>query len=222
VATKLARLKKPPKLAANIDSKKPASESASLGFDPRRAIGGFFEAKAARMFGLEWADVMALGHIPDLVSKDRSFFIEVKSSAYDNGGVINMGQLRRFDREITARRFYAFAYHSINRGMAKDFRTEKALRDALAIRSLYVFPFSIVRAHFEKSWKIRNSRHDTYVQLRESLAKRIFSKDAKAWEALGLDRGQYNAVSPHEKVHIMTRSGYLEQQLLDSFNPESI
>ena len=191
-------------------------------FDSREVVGDFFEEKVSKLFSLEWADIRELGHLPDLVSKDRTFFVEVKAAAYYNGGVINMGQLGRFDREITVRRFYAFAYHSINRGQAHLFQTKEALGDALDLRSLYLFPFSIAKAHFEKSKKISNPKHDDYVQLRESLAKRIFEKDEKVWRTLGLDLNQYKAVSPHERVHIMTRFGYMEQQLLDLFHPENI
>jgi hypothetical protein len=222
MANKLARLEKSAKPRMNLGSKKPAPEKTYLRFDPREVVRDVFEEKVSKLFNLEWADVRALGHVPDLVSKDRTFFVEVKAAAYDNGGVINMGQLRRFDREIMARRFYAFPYHSVNRGQAHRFPTEEALGDALGLRSLYLFPFSIVKAHFEKSWKIRNPKHDDYVQMRESLANRIFEKDAEAWKRLGLDPNRYRAVSPHEKAHIMTRDGQLEQQLLDSFHPEDI
>jgi len=191
-------------------------------FDPREVVGKFFEEKVRKLFNLEWADVRELGHIPDFVSKDRTFFVEVKAAAYDNGGVINMGQLRRFDREIIARRFYAFPYHSINRGQAHLFPTKEALENALDLRSLYLLPFSIVKAHFEESWKIRNSKHDAYVQLRESKARKIFEKDSEAWNDLGLDPSQYKMAKPHEKIHIITRNGYLEQQLLDSLHTEDI
>jgi hypothetical protein len=191
-------------------------------FDPREVVGDVFEEKVCRLFDLKWADVRELGHFPDLVSKDRTFFVEVKAAAYDNGGVINMGQLRRFDQEIKVRRFYAFSYHPVNRGQAHRFQTKEALMDALVLRSLYLFPFSITKAHFETSNKISNPKHDTYVQLKESMARMIFEKDAEAWERLGLDKDQYIAVSPHEKIHIMTRNGYLEQQLLDALDRNEI
>jgi len=192
------------------------------GYDPREVVRSVFEEKVSRIFSLEWADVRNLGHVPDLVSRDRSFFVEVKAAAYDNGGVINMGQMRRFDMNVMSRRFYAFAYHSINRGKMKDFPTEEGLRQALIMRSLYLFPFSIVKAHFEKSWKISNPKHDTYVQLRESLARKIFEKDAETWSRLGLDPNLYNMARPHDRIFITTRNGYLEQQLLDSLKTEDL
>jgi|GEM_PF-3201001 len=222
MATKLARLEKSAKLRMDLGSKKPAPERTPLTFEPREVVCGVFEKKVTQMFNLEWADVRDLGHVPDLISKDKTFFVEVKAAAYDNGGVINMGQLRRFDKEVMVRRFYAFPYHSVNRGQAHRFPTEEALRDALGLRSLYLFPFSVVKAHFNASWKIRNPKHDDYVQLRESLANRIFGKDAEAWRKLCLDPSQYKMAKPHEKIHIVTRDGYLEQQLLNSFNPENI
>jgi hypothetical protein len=203
----------------NLNAYKPEPDKR---FNPSDVVGYFFEDKVSRLFNIEWADVAALGHVPDLVSKDRLFFVEVKSSSYNNGGVINMGQLRRFERNIMVRRFYAFPFHPLKVGEARRFPTEAALRRALSLKSLYLFPFSVAKAHFETSRKVRPKRHDVYVQLRESLARKIFEKDPEAWEKLGLDKDQYKAVSPHEKIHIMTRNGYLEQQLLDSFNAKEI
>jgi len=188
-------------------------------YEPRRIVGDFFEQRVMRLFDLVRADVESLGIAPDLRSKDGSFFVEVKASAYDNGGVINRTQLRRFSDDISVRRFYAFVYHSISRDMTKDYPTPRRLKCALDLRSLYLFPFSIVKAHFEKSRKRIHPKHDDFVQLRESLAQAIFEGDKSAWEHLGLEQEDYKMAKPHEKIHIVTKQGHLEQQILDSLHP---
>jgi hypothetical protein len=149
-------------------------------YEPRRIVGDFFEQRVMRLFDLVLADAESSGTVPDLVSKDCSFFVEVKASAYDNGGVINRTQLHRFSEDISVRRFYAFVYHSISRHMTKEYPTPRRLKCALDLRSLYLFPFSIVKAHFEKSRKRIHPKHDDFVQLRESLAQAIFEGDRSA------------------------------------------
>ncbi|MFH1365387.1 MAG: hypothetical protein ABIH28_02275 [archaeon] len=189
-------------------------------YNTTQIVGDFFEQKLMNLFELIRTDSKALGIVPDLISKDDSFYVEVKASAYDNGGVINMGQLYRFDRKIDIRRFYAFAYHSINRHMQRDYPTEKELRKALNLKSLFLFPFSITKAHFERCQKRHHPRHDTFVQLKESLAQRIFEEEDKIWKHLGLEQKNYKMTKPHEKINIITREGYLEQQILNLFHPE--
>jgi hypothetical protein len=39
---------------------------------------------------------------------------------------------------------------------------------------------------------------------------------------LGLEQEDYKMAKPHEKIHIVTRQGHLEQQILDSLHPEGI
>ncbi len=191
-------------------------------YSATQIVGDFFERKVMRIFELERTDPGALGVAPDLISRDSSFYVEVKASAYNNGGVINRGQLYRFDEDIGVRRFYAFAYHSIARDMQRNYLTEKMLRNALKLRSLFLFPFSVTKAHFENSKIRKNPKHDDFVQLRESLAQRIFELDEEAWEHLGLKKKDYKMIRPHEKIYIVTRNGHLEQQILDSFYPELI
>ncbi|MFH0830402.1 MAG: hypothetical protein V1887_04570 [Candidatus Aenigmatarchaeota archaeon] len=50
-----------------------------------RVVGNFFEDKVAQIFNM--ADTGDPG-LPDKVSRDGSFYVEVKASAYDNGDVI--------------------------------------------------------------------------------------------------------------------------------------
>ncbi len=185
-----------------------------------KIVGDFFEQEVIRLFGLVRTDVDSLAGVPDLIAKDNSFFVEVKASAYNNGGVINRRQLYRFDKNIDLRRFYAFAYHSISRHMQRDYPTEEELKNALGLRSLFLFPFSIVKAHFERSKKRKTPKHDTFVQLREHLAQAIFQKEKTAWRHLGLASADYRMAQPHERVHLVTRAGHLEQEILDSFNSE--
>ena len=158
--------------------------------------------------------------LPDLISKDGSFYVEVKASAYDNGGVINKRQLYKFDENIQERRFYAFAYHSINKNMQINYPTEKELVDALSFRSLFLFPISTVKAHFEISPKRKNKKHDDFVQLRESMAYKIFQGDEEVWKRLGLDEKDYDKLKLNKKIHIITREGNLEKKIVESFHPE--
>ncbi len=185
--------------------------------DARTIVGNLFEAKAKDLFGLSSSDI---DKQPDLVSKDGSFYIEVKASSYSNGGVINKKQLLKFDKRINTRRFYAFAYHSLCKNMQKNYKTEKTLRKALDLRSLFLFPFSVVKNYFNNSYKRINPGHDIFVQLIESKARKIFEGNKDAWIHLGLCYDNYKATSPHEKVHILTRSGHLEQKILSGFHPE--
>ena len=106
--------------------------------------------------------------------------------------------------------------------MQATYQTEKALRKALELRSLFLFPFSIVRAYFERTPVRTTPGHDDFVQLDEKHALLIFSKQEEMWERLGLPAGTYKASQPHEKVHIMTREGNLEQEILGSFNPAQV
>lgn len=185
-------------------------------------VGDFFERRVRRIFELERTDPRALGNVPDLISKDSSFYVEVKASAYTNGGVINREQLYRFDEDIEIRRFYAFVYHSIASNMQRDYPTPEKLRKALDLRSLFLFPFSITKAHFENSKPRKHPRHDDFVQLKESLAHSIFSLDDDVWEHLGLKKEDYKMIKPHKRVFIVTREGYLENEILGSFHPEKV
>lgn len=189
--------------------------------DARTIIGNFFEQKVMQLFDLTRKDRNSGGIIPDLISNDGSFLIEVKASAYDNGGVINKGQLYRFNKENYPRRFYAFAYHSLH-NINKNYFEEQQLRGSLDLKSLYLFPFSIVKAHFQMSKKLTNPKHDDFVQLRENFAEEIFKGDEKAWKHLNLNFEDYKQAKPHNKINILTRGGFLERKILDSFHAESL
>ena len=189
-------------------------------YNVRLAVGDFFEQKLMQLFDLTRIDLSAEGSVPDLISKDSSFYVEVKSSSYNNGGVIKEKQLYAFDHIINARRFYAFVYHSIRKDVQKQYPTERQLKRALDLRSLFLFPFSIAKAHFENSQKRDYLTNDYFVQLREALAKKIFEKDPLAWKHLQLNPKNYKHSQPHEKVRILTKQGNLEKQILSSLNPK--
>lgn len=188
--------------------------------DVRMIVGDLFEKKVKNLFDL--SDKTGFNISPDLISKEGSFYVEVKASSYVNGGVINKKQLSKFDKKINTRRFYAFTYHSLWKNMRKDYSTEKNLIKALDLRSLFLFPFSVVKAYFDNSYKRINSGHDIFVQLIESKATKIFEKDKDTWAHLGLNYNNYKTASPHEKIHILTRNGHLEQTILSTLHMESL
>jgi hypothetical protein len=196
-------------------------------FNARLIVGEFFEEKLMKLFDLIRIDKKSgeiPGKVPDLISKDYSFYVEVKASAYNNGGVIKGEQLSKFDKEIEKRRFYAFAYHSIKRStsMHENYKTEGELRKALDLRSLYIFPFSIIKAHYNHSAKQPYIDRGMYAQLNEIEAEKIFLGNTETWAKLNLDREKYIPAKLNEKVKIMTREGYLEKNLRDSFNSNAI
>ena len=193
-------------------------------YDPRPVVGEFFERKVMQLFNLVKADTENSGEVPDLISRNGSFFVEVKGSSFNNGGVIKRSQLYNFEDNINVRRFYAFAYHSIDthKPMQKDYPTPQELRLALDLRSLYLFPFSIIKAHFEKHQDEKSPKRDYFVKLREVVARAIFEGDEEIWRQFGLRTAQYKRTSPHQKVHIITNQWHLEKQILDSLHLEFI
>ncbi|MFH0831490.1 MAG: hypothetical protein V1886_01325 [archaeon] len=50
-------------------------------YQAKIVVGDFFEQKVMQLFDLVRADSHAFGEVPDLVSRDGSFFVEVKASA---------------------------------------------------------------------------------------------------------------------------------------------
>ena len=184
----------------------------------QNVVGLWGEEQAKLLF-----DLVKTGRcdVPDLVSKDGSFYVEIKASCYDNGGVINSGQLQFFNEVMYPRRFYVFIYHS-QHDLENRFAAEEDMKASLDLRSVFMFPYSIVTAHFHTS-KIRApSKHDRFVQMPEKAARAIFGGDIHEWRKLELDRKRYKFSQPHEKVHIATKEGYLERQILDSFHPECV
>jgi hypothetical protein len=146
--------------------------------------------------------------------------MEAKGSAYDNGGVVKEKQLLRFNEVTGARRFYAFAYHPISTrvNMTETYRAENKLRQALDLKSLYIFPFSIVKAYLETTKKRASSGQPAFVQIDENLAGKIFEADEEVWKRLGLRTEDYETILLSEKVKLMTRGSYLQAPIRCSFN----
>lgn len=190
-------------------------------YSTQKVVGDWGEEKVMQLFNLRRTDAKLEGRVPDLSSKYGSkFYVEVKTSAYNNGGVINRLQLFRFDEKINIRRFYAFLYHSITKNMQRNYPSAKKLREALDVRSLYLFPFSIAKAHFINSEATTTEKHDDFVQLDESETEDIFRGRQAMWQHLGLDKKNYKKLRLHEKVRLITRDGNLEEQISTSFRPE--
>jgi len=188
-------------------------------YSPQGVVGRFGEKLVMDLFDLEKADLGDSGRTLDLAPLDKSFYVEVKTSAYNNGRVIKEKQLYRFAENVDVRRFYAFAYHSVTCNMRETYPTAEELETALDLRSLFIFPFSITRAHFGNSKKTKQERGN-YVQLREDQAADIFGEDRETWENLGLDPMDYEPGVLRKNIFLITKEGKLEQEIVDSFHPE--
>lgn len=193
-------------------------------YDARPVVCNFFEDVFMNVFDLKRVNIKSLGKVIDFISKDDSYFVEVKGSAYDNGGVIKEKQLIRYDKEVLDKRFYGFGFHSFSKrySLQKQFPTKSKLKKALTVKSLYLIPFSIVKAHFSNSVARVHPEQDMYVQLDEKQSNRIFILEPEIWHHLNLDENNYRTIRPHENVFIITREGHLEKEILRSFNSEAI
>jgi hypothetical protein len=187
--------------------------------DHRRIVGGWFEEKISRILNLRKTNGI---DEPDRISKDGKFYVEAKASSYLNGGVIKREQLEKFNGLINAKRFYAFGYHSITKNMMRDYNTEKSLRTALDknFKSVYLFPFSIVKAFYENSKESFVPGHFSYVLMREHHAKEIFLYDLAIWDKLKLDYNKYGFYA-RWKINIMTNQRNLEKDIVDSLNEKA-
>lgn len=191
-------------------------------YNPQQVVGEWGEKRVSALFDLVRNDPRDGWNVPDLIARGEPFYVESKASAFNNGGVINKRQLYRFDSLVNMKRFYAFLFHSVTDNMRETFPTQADLLEALDPRSLFLFPFSVVRAHFETSKVRQTPRHDDFVQLNEAQARAIFDKDRETWVRLGLDSGNYEVVSLEGKVHVMTRGTDLRRELRRSFHPENL
>jgi len=197
-------------------------EKVAKPYDPRKTVGDWGEAIVWNAFDLEPTNDQEL---PDYVSKNSSFFVEVKTSAYNNGGIIKGKQLARFDEQVNKRRFYAFVFHqiSIATRLRKTYQATGRLYTALTLKSLYLLPFSVVRAHFDASKKKPYKEDDVFVQLNEKQAEHIFSGDYRLWKTrLGLSPAAYSRKELHERVRLITNNSVLESIIKKAFNPAVI
>lgn len=188
-------------------------------YNGAHVVGQWGERTAKKIFGWESIGKNLLDMTFDCKAPDGSYVAEVKTSAYTNGGVINEKQLLRF-REVAEKRFYLFIYHRINKDMHKRFATKKTLLHALDknLKSIYLFPFSIVDAFYKNTSTIKAKKHDHFVQMEEKHADAIFHKNDQIWTLLGIDSAEYDAAQPYEHMGIMTRNGDLEERILDSLD----
>jgi hypothetical protein len=186
-----------------------------MGLNAQKVVGDFFEDFVQNAF-----DLIPSGskELPDRMSKDGSYFVEVKAGSINNCGVLKQKQLLRYDQEIEQRRFFAFCFHPLTGKLRDQYLTPDALRSDLSLHSLYLFPFSIAWAHFPNSNINDYPRGDQVVKMKLNTATNIFNMNKKEWERLSLDRGDYKKTKPHKKVHIITREGHLEKELLKSFD----
>ena len=198
-------------------------------YSPPRIVGDYFEIKIAETFDLVRIDIARDGNIPDLRARDGSFYMECKASSVDrtHGGVVKGKQLVRFLEEINKRRFYAFAYHVVTENMQENYPTARRLRNQFSRTShqvqYFVFPFSIVLAFYllkPKSYKDL-ARKEPFVKLSYKQAQLIYSLDEE-FLRLGLDPREYKQKELHERVHLLTRQGNLEDRLVNSFHPEEV
>lgn len=189
--------------------------------DSRTIIGKFLQEKVRKSFGLKESKKEIGKILPDLYHPKGIYTMEVKTSAYNNGGVINMKQLYSIDKQTQDIRFYAFIFHPLTK-VEGVYQTEFGLKRALCTKSLFILPFSITKAHFENSKLRRNEKHDSYVQLTESQAFEIFNEDKSVWERLQLSPQSYKMTNLHERVKLITREGNLEEVMINDFNLEHL
>ncbi len=187
-------------------------------YSPQRVVGDFFEKLVADLFELERQDPRSEGRRPDLYSLKYDFHVEVKASCFKTGGVIKGKQLEGFE-DFHSRRFYAFPYHSIEIKMRDNYPSPEALVNALDLRSLFLFPISIIQAHFLCSTK-RKRPDDMFVTLNEASAREIYLRSREAWRKLRLNQEDYEMAKIHEKVYLITRGDHLKQEIRDSFHPD--
>ena len=189
-------------------------------YDPRKAAGDWGESIVMCAFDLISTDDPKL---PDYVSRDGSFYVEVKTSTFNNGGIIKGRQLTRFDEITNTRRFYAFVFHKLTGNMGKTYRTKGRLYSALSLKSLYILPFSLVSTHFHNTKKKPYPDGDVFVQLNEKQAEHIFSGDYGIWKvSLNLSPTAYSRKELHERVTLVTRNAMLEDRITKAFKPEVI
>jgi hypothetical protein len=193
-------------------------------YNAKVIVGDFFEKKAICLFDLKKEEYSKRKGLPDLVSKDNSFRVEVKASGSYNGGVINEKQLNKFNANTNCDYFYLFGFHSINKNMKKNHRDKNKLITALDenMSSFYLFPSNIVNAHFNTTILRKTPHHDCFVQICESFAKKIFYFDNQTWDIFNIEKNNYKTTKPHEKIHILTKKTFLEEKIINSISPGSL
>jgi hypothetical protein len=195
----------------------------NVSYSPQRVIGKYFEDNMLKLFGcLRRSDIF------DLESKNGTFYVEVKSSAYDNGGVITVDQLKRYEKFNDVPRFYFLPYHNLPTKRSKiteSFDKPAKLRKALRLEHFFIFPYSIVDAYekyLETNGKIRKTNsHGDFVQMRLSKTRNIFNRNSTEWDDLGLDCNDYDFQDDHGiQIVSNTKYNHLVNELMDSMHPD--
>jgi hypothetical protein len=180
----------------------------------QQLIGDYFEDLLSLMFKLKRIDRNFSHKEPDL--HGDTFDVEVKSSRFTNGGVIKGWQLEYLEnRSIDCP--YAFPYHELNTPISEHYATERALLRAVYLRSLYIFPISVVRARYDTGYRRPYPTGDDFVQIRESLAKDIFSGKSWIWKTLNLNFKNYATAVPAHNIFIMSEDKTTLDTLLNNF-----
>jgi len=181
-------------------------------YNIQQAVGRFFERLLAKEFGLRIIDGRMSSKVPDL--KCDKFYIEVKASRYDNGGVIKKFQLRNFGT-LEMECLYAFPYHEAQVPMRRYYPTERSLERSLQMKSLYILPFEVAKAHYTH-FERRPYRKtgDDFTQIRESLARDIFGGKAEVWSKLQLNFDNYYTATRKKNEFILTGSRKILNRLL--------
>lgn len=181
-------------------------------YDSKQVIGTYFEKKTMDIFGLKQTKNKRL---PDLISEDDSFYVEVKASAWNN--VIKEKQLMEHLKIIPQKKFYAAWFHNI--WNASDY-SKNELISALdcSSKKVYLLPISIIKAHFDNGLVEYHPSKKNFVRLRRNHAKKIFSGDAEFWENIKLDIKEYKKIQPYAGMFIITKNGTLEERILDSIH----
>jgi len=178
-------------------------------------IGNYFEGLLSKMFNLERGDRNFSHKEPDLIG--NTFVMEVKSSRFDNGGVIKGRQLKYLESTYFNDCLYAFPYHELRTPIWKHYPAERSLKRALGLKSLYIFPFSVAKARYETGYR-RPYRYtgDDFVQINESLAAKIFASDKTIWEKLQLNPRKFPKakLKGANNIFIMTEHRDMMDELL--------
>jgi hypothetical protein len=183
----------------------------------QQVIGDFFEDLLSRMFGLKRIDRNFSHKEPDL--RGETFDVEVKSSRFDNGGVIKRRQLK-YIKNRPRDCPYAFPNHELKTPIWKYYQSERSLRRALNLKSLYILPLSVVKARYETGYRRPYPTDDDFVQIRESLAASIFSGNGYVWKTLHLDFEKYIKAQPKgtNNIFIMSDNKATLDKLLSGFS----
>ena len=171
----------------------------------RKTVGDFFETQFAKRLDLIKTDTLQTGENVDLISRTGDLLVESKGSAYDNGGVIREGQLKR-NLTYSLPMFYGVGYHSLSCKRTKQlgkYPSVKALERKLDVRGLYLLPVEIINLYFHSRGKIPDGRtNDAFVLLREGGMKKIINGENEMWDTLQLSFSEFEMTVINEVIKL--------------------